>query len=361
MDSAIEDRLIHRLTDRYGVGWHLREVDYAVNSPTTAALYRLEFGDHRESLFVKVLSSYRRWPMLELLTEEFQTIALGTDLWRYEADVYLDGLAYSLPTGLRMPRLHSVEPLDSDHLLMILEDVRRADVEWDDARYGRAAELLGRLSARLTRNDALPPVADRTPGRLTRLMASGFIERFAIPPLLDPATWNHPLLAGSRLQQDLTDLAAHLPVLLDELERRPQLMSHGDACPQNLLIPADDPDGFVAIDWSPSGLVAVGDDLGQLLIGRAHSGEMGVSKLAELRELVIDRYHAGLVAEGRENISRDDVRAGLDGSLILRNAFLSLPLAQLAEPVTEKSAALITQRLELTRYLVELGAVSLSG
>ncbi|TCN44593.1 hypothetical protein EV644_101270 [Kribbella orskensis] len=52
-------------------------------------------------------------------------------------------------------------------------------------------------------------------------------------------------------------------------------MSYGDACPQNLLVPADQPDGFVAIDWTASGLVAAGDDLGQLLIGRAHSGELG--------------------------------------------------------------------------------------
>ena len=67
------------MTDLYGVGWHLREVGYTVNSPTTAALYRLEFGDHRERLFLKVLSSYRRWPMLDLLTDEFRTIALGTE------------------------------------------------------------------------------------------------------------------------------------------------------------------------------------------------------------------------------------------------------------------------------------------
>ncbi|MEV8373201.1 aminoglycoside phosphotransferase [Kribbella sp. NPDC056861] len=342
------------LKHRLPAAWRLEEVGYAANSPTTAGLFRGRNG------FVKVLRSYRLWPALELAPAEFRVLALAGDLWRYEADVYLDGLASSLPTGLRLPELYSAELLDDDHLALVVENVRTAESPWDRDRYGRAAELLGRLGVRLTANDALPAAADRSPGRLTRLMIEGFVEQFAIRPLLDPATWRHPLLAGSGLREELAQLAARIPRLLAELARRPQLMSHGDACPQNLLVPADAPDTFVAIDWTLSGLVAAGDDLGQLLIGRAHSGELTVDELADLRELVIRRYHAGLIAEGRDGISQDDVRAGLDGALILRSAFLSIPLDRLAETVTDELATLVAQRLELTRYLVELGAVSLS-
>ncbi|MEV6417267.1 phosphotransferase [Kribbella sp. NPDC051718] len=338
--------------------WAIEPVQYAANSPTTAALYRVQVND--KSLFVKVLRSYRLWPALEQLPGEFRTMALAGDLWRYEADVYLNGLADSLPTGMRLPTVHSVNLLDDDHLVMVLEDVRTTDSPWTPERYGRAAELLGRLNVRLTRNDALPSAADRSPGRITRLMVNGFVEQFALPPLLDPATWQHPLLAGSDLHGDLMELAAHIPQLLHDLAQRPQLMSHGDACPQNLLVPADAPDTFVGIDWSMTGLVAAGDDLGQLLIGRAHSGELSVAELADLHELVITRYHDGLVAEGRDNISLDDVRAGVDGALILRNAFMSLPLDRLHEPATDELKQLMNRRLELTRYLVELGAVSLS-
>ncbi|NEA31357.1 phosphotransferase [Streptomyces sp. SID13031] len=356
-DSELTQRLARRLPGWGMTGWTLEEVEYAANSPTTAGLYRLRLGD--DSRFVKVLRSYKRWPPLDLLPGEFRAMALAGDLWRYEADVYLDGLTYSLPTELRLPALYRVDLLDDDHLVMVLEDVRTTELPWDRERYGRAAELLGRLNVRLTRNDALPPAADRSPGRLTRLMVTGFVEQFALPPLLAPQTWKHPLLAGSRLRDDLIELAGRIPQSLHELAQRPQLMSHGDACPQNLLVPADAPDTFVGIDWSLSGFVAAGDDLGQLLIGRAHSGDLSVDELAELRELVIPRYHAGLVAEGRGNISEDEVRAGLDGALVLRNAFMSLPLDRLAEPVTDELARLVDQRLELTRYLVELGAVSL--
>ncbi|TCN44592.1 hypothetical protein EV644_101271 [Kribbella orskensis] len=76
---------------------------------------------------------------------------------------------------------------------------------------------------------------------------------------------------------------------------------------------------------------------------------------------MIGRYHAGLVSEGRADIDEDDVRAGLDGSPIARNAFLSVPLDKLAEPLTDELAAMLAKRLEPTRYLVGLGAASLTA
>jgi hypothetical protein len=330
----------------------LQPVEYDVNSPTTAGLYR---GDGR---FVKVLRSYLDWPMLELLPPTFRSLALDTNLWRYEADVYLTDLAYSLPAGLRMPILYDVDEPDPDHLILTLEDVHPTDAPWDHARYGHAAELLGRLNVRLTRNDALPAPVDRTPIRMMRIMVDGFVRRLMLPPLLDDATWTHPLLAGADdVRRGVADLVTHLPAILDDLADRPQLLSHGDACPQNLLLEGD---GFVAIDWSPNGMVAAGDDLAQLLIGRAHQGSLGVEEFAVLRELVIDRYHAGLAAEGRDDISKDDVRAGMDGSLLLRSAFLSLPVGRLAEPVTPELTELVEQRLELTRFLLGLRTASLT-
>ncbi len=352
----IDLQVFAKLMDLFGPG-HLSEVAYDVNAPTTAGLYR--YRTSTDSYFVKAINSYRQWPMIEFIADGFRQLALETDLWRYEADVYLGDLSSSLPTGLRMPELHAIEALDDDHLLLVVEDVQTADLPWDADRYGRAAELLGRLAARITRDDVLPAVAFRTPGQLTPLMYEGFIKGFGIPAVLDPAVWKHPLLTGhASLKDDLQKVVDRIPALLDDLAQRPQLMGHGDACPQNLLI--DSPDAFVGIDWTQSGLVAAGDDLGQLLIGRAHSGELDVAGLAALRELVIGRYHAGLIAEGRDDITADDVRAGLDGSLVIRNAFLSLPVGRLAEPVTPELAQLVTGRVALTRYLAELGTVSLT-
>ncbi|WP_432947795.1 phosphotransferase [Kribbella sp. CA-253562] len=345
-----EQEVARRLRDvpaLSGRSIELVKVPYDFSSPTTAGLYRTS------GAFVKVLRPYRHWPLVDLLPEDFRQLALATDLWRYEADVYLDGLSRSLPSGLRLPQLLGVESVD-DRLILVLEDVRPATVQWDHQRYGRAAELLGRLSARLTAYDALPAVAFRAPGQLIRTLYT-FVQRFAHPVLLNPETWKHPLLANDRdLLDELVGLAARMPALMGELAQRPQLMSHGDACPQNLLVPADRPDTFVAIDWTLSGLLPAGDDLGQLLIGRVHSAELAPAELGVLRELTVERYHAGLVAEGRADVTPEDVRAGLDASLLVRSAFLSVPVERLTEPATPEFEEHVAGRLQLTRRLLEL-------
>ncbi len=82
------------------------------------------------------------------------------------------------------------------------------------------------------------------------------------------------------------------------LESLPQSLAHGDACPQNLLADPREPRGLVAIDWGFVGMEPVGYDLGQLLVGRFESGEMAVSDLAPLSDLILDSYVAGLGDEG---------------------------------------------------------------
>jgi hypothetical protein len=176
-----------------------------------------------------------------------------------------------------------------------------------------------------------------------------------LPAFADDGTWAHPLLAPhAGLRADLNRLGTRVPGVIARLKRLPQLMTHGDASPQNLLVPVDRPDTFVAIDWSLGGLAAPGSDLGQLLIGLAHAGALGVGDLPAIRTTIVDAYTAGLHAEGLQ-CTGSEVRYGLDGDLLLRSAFTALPLTRLHEPLTDELAAHLEQRLALTRYLVDLG------
>jgi hypothetical protein len=129
---------------------------------------------------------------------------------------------------------------------------------------------------------------------------------------------------------------------------------HGDASPQNLLVPAEDPDTFVAIDWSLMGPVAVGYDLSQLLIGPAHAGLLDVDRLPAVHDAVLPAYVAGLADEGMR-VGTDVVRFGFHVALVVRSAFSALPPARLAGPATPGDAALVARRIRLTRYLVDLG------
>jgi hypothetical protein len=52
------------------------------------------------------------------------------------------------------------------------------------------------------------------------------------------------------------------------------------ASPQNLLLPADDPDSVLVTDWGFGSLLPAGFDLGQLLVGLMHAGQAGLLTIA---------------------------------------------------------------------------------
>lgn len=261
---------------------------------TTAALYRVVSPGG--SVFVKVL----RRPVFPGSLGEL----VGEFPWQDEAEFLLSG--FELPPGLRRPRVVRVDFL-GDRVGLWLEDVRCADVVWDLARFRRAALGLGRWAGRRFGG---------VPGRAMRLLYEGRLVREAF------------------LRPDCPPLAARVPSLLERLEALPQATGHGDACPQNLLVPADDPSSFVVIDVGWQCPFPVGADLGQLLVGLAQAGRMAVDDLPPVREEIIDAYLEGLRLEGRA-VSRSQVALGCDGSLALRSAFHSEP--------------------ELASYLVGLG------
>lgn len=303
--------------------WDIEPVDHRITSPGTVGLYRVSGTavDGIEqldwSLFVKVLQSPRHWSA---------AADLKRTPWDYEVDVYWSALRYAMPGGLRLPQLYRVYDAGDQRLAMWMQDIRIADVAWDLPRFRRAATLLGRLNARMTVEDLLPSSASRAP-----------VEPLRMTPPLGDIDRQDPTL-----RSDLEKLAARVPALVDSLDAVPQAMAHGDASPQNLLVPADAPDAFVPIDWSAAGPVAVGYDLAQLVIGYANTGRIVPLQLPMLTDVIVDAYAAGLAQEGMP-VDAWDVRYGMETTMVLRNAFTPLPMDRLAD------------QIQLTRYLVDLG------
>src|SRR6476620_9519360 len=100
--------------------------------------------------------------------------------------------------------------------------------------------------------------------------------------------------ASAQLREDLIQLSEQIPAMLDRLAALPQAVGHGDACPQNLLIPADSPDTVVAIDLSWQNPEAIGFDLGQLLVGLAHTGDLSADELPTLHDELLAAFVDGL-------------------------------------------------------------------
>jgi hypothetical protein len=81
---------------------------------------------------------------------------------------------------------------------------------------------------------------------------------------------------------------------------------------------------------------------------------LAAADLPDLHELIVEAYLAGLADEGRQ-LDHDIVRAGMDTGLAVRSAFTALPLERLGEPITDDLRSLFAARIELTRYLVDVG------
>lgn len=340
--------------------WWREPVDHVIGSWATAELSRVRgvaaAGAEMQpwSAVVKVLRSPRGLRLPDTLPGDVrrrvEAMAEADRTWRHEADFYRAELDDVLPTGMRLPVRYRIDD-HGDRIVEWLEDVPIADVAWDGARFANAAGLLGRLAVRLTRC-ALPDSVLRVPGEVLRLQ---WLERqmFSLPALTG-ATWVDPQVraaADADLRTDLQRLAERVPALLDVLDGLPQTFVHGDASQQNLLVPADAPATFVAIDWSLMGPAAVGYDLGQLLIGLAHAGLIDVDRLPGVHDAVLPAYTAGLADEGLI-VDPDVVRFGFHAALVVRSAFSALPPPA---PPTPDRAAIVARRVRLTRHLVDLG------
>lgn len=350
----------------------LTPVAYESGSPATGALVRVGGRARRPTdetpvpwrAFVKVVQHVRYWNRLHLLPEGLREHFAATFPWRHEIDTN-DEIATTGPPGLRAPVHYCMEVLGEDRLAVWMEDVDAR--EWQDADFPMVARLLGRMAARRSRGrDAAPspyPV-----GYALRMFVDGRVVHLDAPTVTAPGWWERPDVVtavatagvdGSALRTDLAALAATIPAWLDELDRCPQTLAHGDASPQNLLATTA-PDGtaeYVAIDAGFGGPLAVGHDLGQLVVGRVHAGLDDPDTVTRRWPQVVAAYTEGLWAEnylgagGPDGPTRADLQAlvarAATLAVVLRSAFPGLS-------IDAPAPGLLADRIRLTRALLDL-------
>ncbi|MBJ8346294.1 phosphotransferase [Antrihabitans sp. YC2-6] len=340
---------------------------YQWGSIPTAGLWRVDVAhDSGEySFFVKLLRNPRLWPFADRIPEHLREEFMDYLPWRFELDMYDAGIADVLPAGMRMPTLHHVRRVADDYVVLWWEFVETSQQPWVIADFERTAFLLGELAARRRVGN---PVNDRLPlicrsseyqGAL-RYYTEGRVLHGAVSEIRDDQIWRSPLLAEAveyvddrDLRNDMLAVADRIPKILDRLEELPQTYAHGDASPQNLLIPAADSSERIVIDWGFGTPLAIGFDLGQLLVGLAHAGELDPEALAGIEAAILPAYCAGLTAQGYDH-DVADVRYGFAGSLVARSALCAIPTEMLEQPVDDAARAVMIARLRLTRKLVDM-------
>ncbi len=350
-------------------------VAYSWGSPATAGLWRVDVRDSAGpasyAYFVKLLRHTRLWPGLRFLPDDARrTEFIEHFPWRAELDMYESEIGAVLPEGMRTPALHHVGYPDTDHIALWWEFVPQRPGPWQLADYRRAAYLLGRLAARRKEgaevNRRLPEVCRVRlgGGSALRYYTERRVLRGSVPRLCGQELWQHPAVVAAMqrtadpdLPSQLRALAASIPQLLDLLDTLPQAHPHGDASPQNLLLPASEPDTVVVIDWGFGTLLPVGFDLGQLLAGLAQAGEADPGELAAIDPVIFQGYLDGLTEEGYE-VAPSVVRTGYIGGLAARSALCTLPMELLlaSTEAADDTVTAFERGLRLARVLVDLAA-----
>jgi hypothetical protein len=340
------------------VDWEATPDAYPVTTPSTESLARLS-ATTTDGLvvrvFVKTIHSFRHWPMIEMIPPEQREAVVNGAPWRTEALVYGSSLVRDLPDGLRAPRVYAIDDLGDDRVRIWMEDVPAATVVWDDERYTAAARALGRLAGR-TYRDGLPEDAPPLYAGL-RMLWSMRISSQLVSTVRDEAIWRHPLMAATAeadpaLRADLLSLAAEAPAILDQLDLLPHGLSHGDACPQNLLPDPHRDGGLVAIDWGFTALAPLGADLVQLLAGRADSGELDAVDMPRTETIVVNGYLAGL-ADEEVAVEPAAVQAAFTGGLLVAKAFSALPVERLGGHFGEAAPEFFLQRARYARFILD--------
>lgn len=329
-------------------------VPYDFGSPATGGLLRIR-GDGW-SWFGKVLQHPRHWPGLAMMPPADAASFAAEFPWRSELKMWDATWLGTLPEGLRVPELYGIVDLGDDRLAVWMEDVDQASQTFDRAHYQRAALLLGRWNARCTDPDLLAR-SDFPAGYALRMYAERAVTVRGLLPLADDRLWGHPWLAGhSELRRELRTLADRIPALLDGLDGCVQAMPHGDASPQNLLVPVGAPDDFVVIDVSFRSPHALGFDLGQLLVGLTEAGQVPAARLGEIAGLIVPAYLEGMAAEGLAVPTPDDlaaqVRSAYATSVMLRSGFDGLRY-DLLDSDASGARHSFDERIAITRFLLD--------
>ena len=240
---------------------------------------------------------------------------------------------------------------------------------WSLDDFTRTAYLLGRLAARRAEgkpvNDSLPEICHLpwpTPGlRLLRGVSGAGRRRAGVPgsgQLWQAAPVETALQGVGQLRPAPTISADSLTgcrrCSTDSIgSHRPY--AHGDASPQNLLIPRTwDRTTRIVIDWGLEKLLPIGFDLGQLPIGLAHADQLPAAALPTTRESHRPRIPPR--TQRRRLPDRPVARARRVLSAASSAGPHSRPSPFQPQRGRRSASHTMVNRIRLSRYLVDLAA-----
>jgi hypothetical protein len=218
--------------------------------------------------------------------------------WRREPEAYRSGLLYELPGGVTAPRCYDVVEYSDDVCWLWLEEVEDRLGVWPIEHYGVVARHLGQLNGAYLAGRPLPEAS-----WLSQQWMRSYVEPAALMFDRLRGSLDRPLIHRLFPGDEADTLLArweNRERYLSALERLPHTFCHLDAFRRNLFarLTPDGREETVAVDWSYSGIGAIGEDLVPLVGATLSFFEVGPNQAQELDQIVFDGYLQGLREAG---------------------------------------------------------------
>lgn len=306
------------------IDWRHEPLSYADVNPASAGLYRFA-GAAREQGVV------RPWSMvLKIARPPTERYDSSHFLYaRREALMYQSGLLDTLADGLVAPRCYGTLEMPDGTVRLWLEEIAdRYHSRWPLARYGTAARHLGRFSGAYLAGRPLPSSSWLTCGAASLRVWMTWVTSFtrSVDLMQRSQTWDHPLVRRAfpmGTADRLRRLWDEREFFLDVVTRLPPTLCHRDADCANLLAHRrNGQDETVAIDWSFTGIGAVGGEIGVLVYGTLVRQAVAMADAVKLEDLVLDGYLAGLRDAGWQGDPLA-VQCGYAAAAVLRGGLVA--------------------------------------
>jgi hypothetical protein len=241
--------------------------------------------------------SPRRWSMV-LKGWAGHEVEGSPSTWNWphrEMELYRSGMLDDLPGGIRAPwHYGDIERADGS-IWVWLEDITDGiQAPWPLDRYATIARQLGQFNGAWL-VDRKPPDA----AFLSRNWLRAWVELAA--PAVEAFTTDADLARSARVYPaEVLDSYARLwrqrHALYNEMAHLPQTFSHMDAFSRNIFVRQrpGEPDDTILIDWSYTGIGAIGEELVPLVGASVGFLDAPVATIAEMSETALEGYIAGL-------------------------------------------------------------------
>jgi hypothetical protein len=292
IDESVLTPLVQRVLNREDakiLHWQYQPLTGGVE--LESSLYRF-IGDARTR------SGTILWAMILKIirsSAEDNNDPLSFRYWRREALAYQSGILNDLPGGIAAPRCFATEEKPEGAYWIWMEAVKDESGDtWPLSRYGIVARYLGRFNGAYLVGKPLPNQL-----WMTRQWLRKYLDHAA--PAVDRLihSMDHPLIRRCLpgISADFIQKIWNERIeILGIIESLPKTFCHQDAFRRNLFfqhMPEKEPQ-VVAVDWSYSGIAAVGEEIAPLVHASLSFGAVPAEDAFRLEQIVLDGYMDGL-------------------------------------------------------------------